>query len=122
MAYQLIWEERGATAHVEDTVNDTELSEIVSKFHSHEQFDSVRYLLVDFLEVGTFDITTEALEEIGAMDYAAALSNPKVKVAMVSDDDAVRDMLSSYEKTAQESPWPLRYFGSIKEAREWITT
>ena len=122
MAYKLIWEEKGVTAYFKDTVNDIELNEIVSQFYSHEQFDSIRYLLISFLGVETFNITTEALEEIGAMDRAAALSNPNVKVAMVSDNDAVLDMLSSYENASQGSPWPIRYFGSIKEAREWIAT
>ena len=122
MAYQLTWEEKGAIADFKGTVNDIELNEIVSQFYKNEQFDLIRYLLINFLEVETFNVSTETLREIGAMDYAAAISNPRVRVAMVSDNDAILDILPSYEKGSQESPWPIRYFRSIKDAREWITT
>ena len=122
MAYKLIWEEKGVTANFKGTVNDLELSEIVSKFYSHEKFDFIRYLLISFIGVEKFNITSEALEEVGAMDYAAALSNPDIKVAVVSDNDAILDMFSSYVKAAQGSTWSIRYFGSTNEARKWMIT
>jgi len=122
VAYQLIWEEKGAKAYFKGVVNGRELIEIVSKFHGHELFDSIHYLLIDFLEVDTFDVTNTTLQYLGGMDSAAALSNPRVRVAIVTDNAAILDLLSSYEKTSQGSPWPIRYFGSIKEARAWIAT
>ena len=103
-------------------MNDRELLEIVSKFYGHEQFDSIHYLLIDFLEVDTFDVTNTTLQYIGGMDLAAALSNPRVRVAMVTDNAAFLDLLSSYENASHGSPWPIHYFGSIKEARAWIAT
>ncbi len=122
MAYQLIWEEKGTKVYFKGVVNDRELLEIVSKFYGHEQFDSIHYLLIDFLEVDTFDVTNTTFQYIGGMDLAAALSNPRVRVAIVTDNAAILDLLSSYENASQGSPWPSRYFDSIKEARAWIAT
>jgi hypothetical protein len=122
MSYKLTWEDKGALAHFKDAVNDQDLKEIVSRFYGHENFDSINYLLIDFLEVDMFGVASKTLRHIGAMDRAAAMSNPRVKVAMVTDNAAFIDQLSSYEKASQGSPWPLCYFTSTEEAREWIAT
>jgi hypothetical protein len=121
MAYQLIWKEQGATAYLKGSVNDVELREIVSEFYGHKQFDSIKYLLINFLEVEIFDVTENALVRIGSMDRAAALSNPNVRVAIVVNNAAILDRLSSYEKGIQGTPWPISYFGSVNEAQAWIT-
>ena len=122
MAYQLIWEDNGVIAHFKGSINDLELREIVSKFYGNESFDSIKHLLINFLEVEKFDISDNALQQIGAMDSAAALTNPNVRVVMVVNNIAFLERLSSYEKISQDSPWPLCYFDSVKKAQEWIAT
>ncbi len=122
MSYQLNWEEKGVWANFRDVVSDQELNEVVSKVYGHKQFDSFRYLIADFLEVDSFDVTNKALRIIGATDRAAALTNPHIKVAIISDNVDTLDRIFSYEDASEGSPWLIAYFDNIKEARVWIAT
>lgn len=121
MAYQLLWEQHGAVARFEDVVTDSQINAISTTFYGHERFDSIHYFIVDFLGVTTFGVTAEMLERLGAMDRAAALSNPSVKVAIVTNDSNIVVRLAVYETATRGSSWSLCYFRNEDDARSWAT-
>lgn len=84
MSYQLIWNKKGVTAEFQGLVNNSELREIVSKFYGNSKFDQIDFLIINLLQVEKFHVTDWDLLSVGAMDAAAAISNPKIRVAVIT--------------------------------------
>ena len=83
MAYQLIWEERGLWTRFYGTVSEDEFHEASSKIYSHEQFDSIRYWLADYLDLEKSELTEHTVRMTARFDRAAARSNPNIMLAIV---------------------------------------
>ena len=120
MAYQLIWKGEKVEACFHGNVTNSELNAITSEFYGNKRFDNARYLLINFLDVTSFAASEFDLMAIGAMDSAASISNPKIKVAMVSDKEEVLKLLSSHNKGAKNCAWPIEMFSSKEEAEKWL--
>ncbi|MDH5425516.1 MAG: hypothetical protein OEY29_11005 [Gammaproteobacteria bacterium] len=120
MSYQLIWNEKGATAEFKGTINLLELKEILSQFYGSPKFDEIRYLIINLLEVDKLEITDSNFRLVGAMDAAAAISNPHIKIAVITENKKVLELFESYEKGASSSSWEVKYFPNLNNANNWL--
>jgi hypothetical protein len=57
--------------------------------------------------------------EVAALDKADALSNPRIKVAIIADTPKVLELVNSYV-TSGFSHYPLRIFNDISYAWQWL--
>ncbi len=120
MAYQLIWEKKGLWARYFDTFSDSELHESSSEIYGHEQFDSIRYLLVDYLDLEKSELTERAVRIIADLDRAAALRNPDIMIAILTVSVKVLEQGFLYQDAAEGIPWQISYFDKIADARSWV--
>lgn len=120
MSYQLIWKEKGVTAEFKGAINYSELRETLSKFYGDSKFDKINYLIINLLQVVKLDMTDSDLHVVGAMDAAAAKSNPKIRIAVITNNETILNLFASYEKGANRSPWEVKYFPSVNDANKWL--
>ena len=120
MAYQLIWEEKGLWADFKGTVNDNEINEVTSRIYGHEQFGSIRYILIDFLDVDNFNVTERAVRTVAGSDRTAALTNPNIMVGIVTIKVSTLEKAFLYTDASEGTPWQISYFDNIEDARAWI--
>jgi hypothetical protein len=73
------------------------------------------------LDVESFDVDTEAMEEVTAMDLGASQTNPNLIVAVVATQVQARRLVELYENTTGGAPWETEIFESVEAARAWIT-
>ena len=93
--------------------------ESVADIEGDPRFDDLRYVINDFLEVVSFSVTEENVLAISAIDAAAAITNPNIKIAVVAIDQQVRALAELYAA----SPWnayPTKVFADIAAARAWL--
>lgn len=120
MSYQLIWNGKGVTAEFKGTLDDSELREILFKFYSNSKFDEIDFLIINLLPVEKFEVTSSALVSVGAMDTAASISNPEIRMAVITNNEAILKLFESYEEGAASCPWEVKYFPSVSDANEWL--
>jgi len=120
--YRLIWGNSGVRAEFNGVITENDLKAAVSEFHGSSRFDSINYLLIDLTGVDSLNATNLDLLSIGAMDSAAALTKPRVKVALVAIKPSIVDLLLSYEKGIEGSTWLYQSFSEINEAQQWVLT
>ena len=78
------------------------------------------FIIINLLHVDKFDAKDRDLLSVGAMDSVAAISNPKIRVAVISNDEDILNLFTSYEEESAGSPWKVKYFSSVNHANKWL--
>lgn len=122
MSYQIVWEERGVYWKFKGIMTGEELLKCNHSFYGDSRFDMARYQIIDMLEVESFDIKDDAMEEIAVMDMAASRTNPLIVVAVVATKLEAKHLVEIYASTTGNgAPWESKIFESVSDARIWIT-
>jgi hypothetical protein len=102
-------------------VTSVELLHGREEIYGDSRFDDVRYQLVNGLEMTSIDFNINFVKKMVALDAAASLSNPRVKIALVFQQlEDVQAINTEYGKLVGRSKWQVASFGSLTDAREWI--
>ena len=119
MSYEILWEPRGTVKRFYGHVTDGQLMQSVIDIEGDHRFDTLRYVINDFLAVASFAVSAANVRVIAAIDAAAALTNPNIKVAIVATDAQVHELAAVYA-SAPTKPYPTAIFPDIAAARNWV--
>lgn len=119
MGYELIWEPRGVHKRFYGQVTDGDISGSVARIQGDRRFDALRYVINDFLDGTGHQVPLAAVEEIAAIDDAAAISNPHIRVALVAATPEFVELVNQYAGSTMKL-YPTRVFSSLDEARIWL--
>ena len=119
MGYELSWESRGAVKRFFGHVTGNDILKSVVQIESDERFDEMRWVINDFLETTGLTVSPSELDEIAAIDGAAALVNPKIRIAIVTTNPDLISASDQYANSPMNS-FPTRIFPTQAEARAWL--
>jgi len=119
MSYTITWEEAGVIWRYEGTLTGEELIQSNLDIYGDSRFDSLRYEIVDLRGVTDFQVKPQHMRKIAFLDRAAAQSNSHIKVAVVTESEAGKEMNDQYTNSAPEPHWQTRTFESYDEAINW---
>ena len=122
MAYQITWKEDAVVFTFYGELDINEVHKASGTLHGDARFDELKYVIANFLEADLKKIEMTQIEEHAAIDYAASMSVPRIKVALIA-----KDFSSSAEKCTRYieeskrfgSPWEIRIFSSLEDADAW---
>ena len=120
MPHSISWEENGSRTVFRGHVTGEEIARSSVEIRGNPRFDSMRYQIVDFSNIEGIEITLDEVREIAALDAAAAATNPRMKVAIISDSETVDTGAAAYKADNAESPWETEIFRTLDEARRWV--
>lgn len=120
MSSELIWEARGLYRRYYGIANDAEVAGDTFVLESCPQFEELRYTILDFLGIEGFTLINPSfIDEAAAIDSAAAMSHPNLKVAVVTDSPEIRELAEQYIAHPLNA-YPTGIFASLEEARKWV--
>lgn len=119
MAFEIVWETRGAYKRFYGHVSDEELMQCLTMIESDPRFDSLRYVINDFLGVDSFAISEDCVLMISAIDNAASTSNPNIRIAVVATDLQIHALARLYALSPLNA-YPTEVFLNTGEARAWL--
>lgn len=120
MAYEILWETGGVNKHFHGHVTDDELIQSLVQVESDPRFDSIRYVINDFLQVEDFTVSEDGVLMASAIDRGAAQSNPHIRIAVVATDTQVHALAKLYAASPVNA-YPTEVFLNDCEARRWIS-
>ena len=120
MPYSTEWKEKEFQATFTGIVTSQEILKMVFGFYGDERFDRIKYNLVDFTGADSLKTNEKEIKEIAYLDMAAARSNPNIKVAIAAGHDFIKEMSQLYAEYSDESPWQVKIFNTLEEARQWL--
>lgn len=118
MPYFHTWEQHGLLREFAGHVTSAEIARAVIESHEASAFDEYRYVINDFRAACSIKLDAEVMDEVAAMDRAAYLTNPRVRVAVVQGPQTVMDTVAAYS-ASHLSPYPLQVFQDMESARRW---
>lgn len=117
MAHEIYWEPRGVRIVFSGELNATDLLKATVSVHANHRYDDAHYLLIDYRSVTSFSFEQDVLDEIKGHRFGAHQSNPKVRIAFVTNDAALREWILG--QNTDELPYGLKVFSEIEPAIQW---
>lgn len=119
MGYEVRWEARGAIKRFFGDVSGTDMIRPVVEIEADPRFDTLKYVINDFLAATSVSARTDDVDYVAAADAGAARTNPDILVAVVTTSPDVIAMTTQYT-TSNLDIYPLRLFETVADARGWI--
>lgn len=120
MGYEISWEPpNGVIKRHFGEVTGSEVVAAIAKTEGDERFDTLRYVINDFLDCTGLTVSPLEIVEIAAIDHAAAATNPNIRVAIVATHPAVVATANSYANDPLTT-YTTRIFSSMRAARSWL--
>ncbi len=120
MGFAVVWEQpSGLIKRHFGHVTGRDVLEANRMAEEDFRFDSLRYVINDFSECTQISVSPIEIEEISAVDRAAALTNPNIRLAIVATHPDVVAASTAYANDPL-TPFATRVFGSINAARSWL--
>jgi len=116
VSYTLTWEPRGILRAFHGRVGAAEFVRAQGEMYGDPRFEDAHYALIDLSAATELVCTPADVEEITASNRGAFLTNPHLRVAVVTTDAQMQSLL---ERMAEVSAYPLRVFPTLAEARRW---
>lgn len=119
MPFDTTWERRGILTEWWGNATMTEMYQMQERVHGHPDFDDIEYSMHDFTKCVSLSHSGDDAAYAAAIDGAASKSNPTIKIAIVGANANIVAFCNEYIFT-KLSPYPVRFFRTMNEAREWV--
>ena len=120
MSHELIWEAEGVHKRFWGDLTGNELAETVETVAAHRDFDTLRFILNDFLGVATHDIDSDSLERITISRLGSRFTNPRIRVLLVTRNPALFNLADVTKPGSFPATNETKGFETLGEAREWL--
>jgi hypothetical protein len=94
-----------------------EFTASIAAVHNDPEFDLLRYSISDFLDVQSFSVDVKTVTMAVAYALGAAITNKSMKLAIVTVDPKVLELVELYAKRV---PYSLKTFSKLGDARDWV--
>jgi len=117
MPFEVTWTDRGYYKRVYGAVSGEDFLQSITTVQNHPEFDRLRFGINDFLGASAINIKPVDIDLYAATSIGAALSNPRMHIAIVATDPRIIAMVREYARLA---PFPTEFFVTVDAARQWV--
>lgn len=119
MTYQIEWKTRGVLKRFFGHVTDHDMLQSVLDIESDRRFDDLRFIINDFAGITGSSVDLATIEEIAIADHGASLSNPSIRIAVVTTSAEIR-LLAEHYANSPLNAYATRIFASEADACSWL--
>ena len=121
MGYELMWEPEGLRIRFHGAVTDEDLLRVNTERYADPRFGaSIRYQLMDALDVTEVTAKTETVRMCARSDLEMSKRFPDLGVALVVNRVALYGLARLYQLQVGSSPWETQVFPDLPAARAWL--
>ena len=120
MPYETRWEPEGVHWTYSGVLSDDDVLRSNLEIYDDARFDTIRYQILNLLEVKEFAASAGAMRTVSRMDKDQAVRNPNVKVAIVATAALIRGMANVYTLSGGDNFWEVQVFENEADARAWV--
>lgn len=121
MAHLNKWEDKGLYREFKDNITGMEVLNINLSIQGDPRFDNIKYVINDFTQITDFDFSDIDIKRLAVMDNVAAISNPRLKIALIVTLEPLLKWANSYCKHMKDSPYICEIFDHISDANKWVS-
>lgn len=122
MPYRIRWEGHGVFRRFFDVMTLKEFIDAYQEMCNDVRYEGIRYIISDYLEATpTDEFTEQALKQFAELERLRYYDSPDTVQAMVATDPRTLEYVRYYENI-RVSPYCMRDFPTVAEARHWIAS
>lgn len=121
MPYKITWETKGVIWAFHGTITGQDGIKATQAIYGDPRFDCLRYGIIDLSRAKQFNLSAEEVETAAALDEAATLINPRLVLAIVTDEEEALTFAELYKSAMSETTWKVEIFPSMEDAEDWIS-
>jgi len=119
MGYEIVWEPGGVVKRFFGYVSGGELMKAGLDTECDLRFDHLSYVINDFVACDGFSVPPGTVDEISAIDNAAAFSNSRIRIAVVATMPEIVAAAEQYAASPMNA-YVTRIFSNTADARTWL--
>lgn len=120
MPFAIVWEPLGVYKRYWGVITVSEFIDSSAVLHGDRRFDSIRYVINDYLGVAGHEVSEEAIAGIAAISMRGQATNANIRIALVTTDSRIRELAWQFSSRTLAS-YPTQLFSTVTEARDWIS-
>ncbi len=120
MTFNINWDPKGVYVKFRGIVTAQDLIDANNYVISNGNFEDIDYQIFDFLHIDDFKVTSYDIDIVTTMDKTQLEVKEKMKIAVITQDNYVREITSEYEDSMKETGWETRIFESLEKAKNWV--
>ncbi len=120
MTFTIQWQKKGAFITFRGIVTSQDLIDANNYLLSNANFEQIDYQVFDFSETEDFQVTTYDMSILGSMDNSQAAFNKKMKVAFVTKDNYMKELIAEYKRFLAKTDWESEIFDDQETAKKWV--
>lgn len=120
MPFETLYEEHGILWNMSGIVTADDIKEIDNILYGLPDFDSLHYIIFDYTAADDFQMEVQEVIKVAAVDSVAAKTNPRIKIALVTDNENLLKAIKLYSTFRGGHPWETKACYTVAEAREWL--
>jgi hypothetical protein len=102
------------------TVSGNEFVTASQEIAADPDFDTLRFIVVDFSGVKAHTIDEAALQDVAVIRIGSMATNPNVRIAMVTTDCEMATLTQSANVDPFIGTHEVKVFATLALAREWL--
>lgn len=122
MPYEVIWEPHGAVKRFWGHISDEDIQNAVNEVCGDYRFDALRYVLNDFTDVESQDVSSEGIDNYAAERIGALQCNPHIISPFVACTPSALAIVRAITSPQRGTRHAWKVFSSMTEARKWLAT
>jgi hypothetical protein len=120
MTFNINWYKKGVYIKFRGVVTSQDLIDTNNYIISNGKFDSIDYQIFDFLDIDDFKITPYDITIIGTMNKSQSEFKENMKIAIITNDDYIQNIIQEYEGLMKGSKWLTKNFPDVESANKWV--
>ena len=113
------WNGQELTQKFSGDITSAEIKQSFSQIHADPRFGELQFVILDFLDCTRIDNHEATIAEIAALNAAAALINPSIKLAVITKDLDVLNFVKTY-LSCNLNEYIVRIFDAVYKAKAWF--
>ncbi|MBC8440901.1 MAG: hypothetical protein H8D87_14625 [Deltaproteobacteria bacterium] len=126
MAYEIIWETKGAQFVFKEGASYEEVWHANNEFVLDARFPNTMSVLYNLIDAKKFSIKPKDIKKTAEMDAKLYEINPDIKIAIVGTLAVMKVIICMYKVylrlALNGKIWEIETFNSIDDARKWLDT
>lgn len=119
MGYKIDWGENYIHIQYEGEVDLNEMIGMNGLISRNPKYNSLKYNISDFLGVTNLNISKKDIETLSAFHEIPSISNPNLKLVVVSDNNDIREKVLQYINLMKNNEWEVKLFDNLEASMEW---
>ena len=121
MPYTNTWESEGLYRVFVGEITGDEILESNYELHEDPNFQAIKYIINDFIEVTGHSIVTAHTKAYATSDNIISNTKGKLKIALVVTQPPLLALANSYREQMRGKLFECEIFQSIEDARKWVS-